>query len=233
MKKVLLILLALLIVVGGVVFADGEDAPVLAVPGEATLTLKAKPIAAVLKHGFVAAETTGEGENATEIIYNSFAAISEMFDADVDGGVSRTHDVLFDLESDEAIPVGYYYFVANTPNTGYTVNFTVNPFEKLGTDIKVPLRLNLESVGVVNNATLTIPASPGISTVGDVGDGVTASAETLVLKTTSSEESTPSSYAGIKLTASTTGTENLAFGLPADTGDSVFTATVVASVTTN
>ena len=47
------------------------------------------------------------------------------------------------LESDDVTEVGYYYFVANTANTGYTVAFVVNPFSSGTANFEVPLTLTI------------------------------------------------------------------------------------------
>lgn len=201
MKKLLSVLLVLL-VVGGMAFGAGEG----------TLTLNSD-VAGVLKHGFV----------GTLIENPNFGAINSgltgtnqsfVYATDIDFYVDATIETL-----------GYYYFVANTPKTGYTVKFIVNPFSSATADFEVPYGLVVTKLIAHENVTVT---EGTISATGDLGDDISPSAETTVLATASG--AVGPKYAGLKLGLTMATANNLAYGIPAATN---YVATVVAYVTTN
>ncbi|MFA5545467.1 MAG: hypothetical protein WDA14_07430, partial [Sphaerochaetaceae bacterium] len=116
MKKLITMMLVLLIV-GGAVFGEETDG--------GTLTLSAE-VTGVLKHGFI----------ANKIADADFGKINSGL-----SGTALGYTFAIDLESDESTDVGYYYFVANTPKTGYTIQFQVNPFYSDVAGFEVPLTL--------------------------------------------------------------------------------------------
>lgn len=198
MRKLLTIMLALL-VIGGVAFADDVG----------TLTLTSK-VAGVLKHGFIAAQIT----NA------NFGKINTGLSG---VGLDYTYTSDINLESNDVTEVGYYYFLANTANPGYTVEFVVNPFSSATADFEVPLTLTVaKDVNVNVNVT-----AGNISTGGEIGTDIIPSLSTIVMDTVNALVGPK--YAGVKLMVSTNGTANAAYGIPAAND---YVATVVASVTT-
>lgn len=228
MKKVLLILLALLVVTGGVVFANDDPVP----GGPATLKLEAAPITHVLKHGFL-----------NEAVPNAtFASIT--------GALSDTYDddltyKTFGLETNDlnnmADGIAFYYFATNTASSAYKVYFLVKPFEKNGTSVKVPWTLTIDKL--VSNAGTFAENVTYITTPGLIGGLVDSSANTLIFTASGSlgldSEGDPlapvvlPSYLGLKLGAYTDADANKNYGLPASADNNdVFIAEVIASVTT-
>ena len=203
MKKLITMMLVLLIV-GGAVFGADTDG--------GTLTLSAD-VTGVLKHGFI----------ANKIADADFGKINSGLSGTA---LDYTFATKIDLESNDSTDVGYYYFVANTPKTGYTIQFQVNPFYSDVAGFEVPLTLAVAKD--VAHANVTVTAVPiAIATSGVIGADISASEKTTVMDT--AQLLVGPKYAGLKLSVTTTGTANAAYGIPAAND---YEATVVAYVTT-
>jgi len=174
-----------------------------------TLTLEST-VSGVLKHGFV----------GSQIATVNFGEINSGVSG---AGIGDSYDGIDLFGSGQG--VGHYYFASNSANTGYKVSFVVNPIASSTASFQVPYTLTLASEGASSNVTLV---TDSISTIGNLGETITASESVDVISTPSN--AIGPKYAGLTLAIVIDGEENEAYGLPAATD---YSGTIVATVTTH